>query len=183
MTKAATLAMSSSGRRPPKAGIAFFPFVTWRMTAFSLKPPSVRPGLPLERLLGHDDVLAALAAAQGLEDGLPNRVDALGPPQRMTAARARARRRRAPAPGIAQRSSVHRAQRSSWRPRAAQIIARSTARRLRCDASAPSSTPRGRGGRARPHDIRVLVAARSPQSSLRPFSFHTPYISTSAASI
>jgi hypothetical protein len=31
--------MSSSERRPPKAGMAFLPLVTWVTTAFSLKPP------------------------------------------------------------------------------------------------------------------------------------------------
>merc|ERR550514_1193877 len=40
MTYAATLAMSSSERRPPNAGMAFLPLVTCFMTAFSLKPPS-----------------------------------------------------------------------------------------------------------------------------------------------
>lgn len=39
MTKAATLAMSSSERRPPKAGMAPLPLVTWVITAFSEKPP------------------------------------------------------------------------------------------------------------------------------------------------
>merc|ERR550514_1376152 len=40
MTYAATLAMSSSERRPPNAGMAFLPLVTCFITAFSLKPPS-----------------------------------------------------------------------------------------------------------------------------------------------
>merc|ERR1719199_1055917 len=40
MTYAATLAMSSSERRPPNAGLAFLPLVTCFITAFSLKPPS-----------------------------------------------------------------------------------------------------------------------------------------------
>ena len=39
ITYEATLAISSSLRRPPKAGIAFFPFVTCVITDFSLRPP------------------------------------------------------------------------------------------------------------------------------------------------
>mmetsp|Transcript_37545 Transcript_37545/g.62162 ORF Transcript_37545/g.62162 Transcript_37545/m.62162 type:complete len:219 (+) Transcript_37545:194-850(+) len=40
MTKAATFSMSSSDKRPPKAGIAFLPLVTCFTTAAGLKPPS-----------------------------------------------------------------------------------------------------------------------------------------------
>ena len=40
MTYDATFAMSSSERRPPKAGMAPLPLVTCFITAFSLKPPS-----------------------------------------------------------------------------------------------------------------------------------------------
>ena len=40
ITYEATLAISSSERRPPKAGMAFFPLVTCVMTAFSLRPPA-----------------------------------------------------------------------------------------------------------------------------------------------
>lgn len=40
ITKAAALAMSSSERRPPKAGMAFFPLVTCVMMDFSESPPA-----------------------------------------------------------------------------------------------------------------------------------------------
>lgn len=40
ITYVATLAISSSDKRPPKAGMAFFPFLTCVMTAFSLRPPA-----------------------------------------------------------------------------------------------------------------------------------------------
>ena len=40
MTKEATLAMSSSERRPPKEGMAPFPLVTWVRTEASERPPA-----------------------------------------------------------------------------------------------------------------------------------------------
>lgn len=40
ITYVATLAISSSERRPPKAGMAFFPLVTCVTTDDSLRPPA-----------------------------------------------------------------------------------------------------------------------------------------------
>ena len=40
MTYAATSPISSSERRPPNAGMAFLPFVTWVTTDDSLRPPA-----------------------------------------------------------------------------------------------------------------------------------------------